>query len=68
MTQNIDDDAVTANKFFAVPVGDGKKLPELDHSDYNVIVFDEIFMNGLHMFNRIRQFVNKNPNKRIRSW
>ena len=79
LSQNIDDDAVTTNKFFAVPVGDasasdeasrakrgvGEKLPEFDHSAYNVVVFDEISVNGLHMLNRIRQFVNKNPNKII---
>ena len=65
LSQNIDDDAVTTNKFFSVPVGDGEKLPEFDHSDYDVVVFDEIFMNGLHMLNRIRQFVNQNPNKII---
>ena len=51
--------------FFAVPVGDGERLPEFDHSDYNVVCFDEIFMNGLHFLNRIRQFLNKNPNKII---
>ena len=65
LSQNINDDAVTTNKFFSIPVGDGEKLPEFDHSEYNVVVFDEIFMNGLHMLNRIRQFVNKNPNKII---
>ena len=65
LSQNIDDDAVTTNKFFSVPVGDGEKLPEFDHSDYDVVVFDEIFMNGLHMLNRIRQFVNQNPHKMI---
>ena len=65
LSQNIDDDAVTTIKFFSVPVGDGEKLPQFDHSDYNVVVFDETFMNGLHMLNRIRQFVNQNPNKII---
>ena len=65
LSQNIDDDAVTTNKFLSVPVGDGEKLPEFDHSDYDVVVFDEIFMNGLHMLNRIHEFVNKNPNKII---
>ena len=40
-------------------MGDGEKLPEFDHSDYNVVVFDEIFMNGLHMLNRIREFVKQ---------
>ena len=32
LSQNINDDAVTTNKFFAIPVGDGEKLPEFDHS------------------------------------
>ena len=40
-------------------------MPEFDHRDYDVVVFDEIFMNGLHMLKGIRQFVNKNPNKII---
>ena len=39
-------------------MGDGEKLSEFDHSNYNVVVCDEIFMNGLHMLNRIREFVN----------
>ena len=74
LSQNIDDDAVTTNKFFAIPVGDGEKLPEFDHSSYNCIVFDEICMNGTHILNRIREFakqfstaefVKRNPNKVI---
>ena len=36
LSQNIPDDAVTTNKFFSIPVGDGDKLPEFDHSQYNV--------------------------------
>ena len=64
LSQNIDDDAVTTNKFFAIPVGDGEKLPEFDHSNYNCTVFDEIYMNGTHIFNRIREFVKRNPNKK----
>ena len=65
LSQNIDDDAVTTNKFFAIPVGDGEKLPQFDHSSYNCIVLDEIYMNGTHILNRIREFVKKNPNKII---
>ena len=64
LSQNIPDDAVTTNKFFSIPVGDGDKLPEFDHSQYNVIVFDEIYMNGLRVLNCIRGFVN-NPDKII---
>ena len=63
LSQNIDDDAVTTNKFFAIPVGDGEKLPEFGHSNYDCIVFDEIYMNGTHILNRIREFVKKNPSK-----
>ena len=37
LSQNIDDEAITTNKFFAIPVGDGEKLPEFDHSKYNLI-------------------------------
>ena len=65
LSQNIDDDAVTTNKFFAIPVGDGEKLPEFDHSSYNCIVFDEIYMNGTHILNRIREFIKRHPNKII---
>ena len=56
LSQNIDDEAITSNKFFAIPVGDGEKLPEFDHSKFNCIVFDEIYMNSLYILNRIREF------------
>ena len=65
LSQNIDDDAVTTNKFFAIPVGDGEKLSEFDHSSYNCIAFDESYLNGTHILKRIREFVKKNPNKII---
>ena len=65
LSQNIDDEAITTNKFFAIPVGDGEKLPEFDHSKFNCIVFDEIYMNSLYILNRIREFVKHNPDKII---
>ena len=65
LSQNIDDEAITTNKFFAIPVGDGEKLPEFDHSKFNCIVFDEIYMNSLYILNRIREFVYKHPDKII---
>ena len=60
LSQNIDDEAITTNKFFAIPVGDGEKLPEFDHSKFNCIVFDEICMNSLYILSRIRELVNHN--------
>ena len=73
LSQNIDDtvvgtgclEAITTNKFFAIPVGDGEKLPEFDHSKYNCIVFDEIYMNSLYILNRIREFTKQHPDKII---
>ena len=59
LSQNIDDEAITTNKFFAIPVGDGEKLPEFDHSKFNCIVFDEIYMNSLYILNRIREFAKQ---------
>ena len=67
LSQNIDDDATTTNKFFSLPVGDGEQLAYFDHTPYNVIVFDEIYMNGINVLNRIREFVNNNPDKIIMS-
>ena len=57
LSQNIDDtvvgtgclEAITTKKFFAIPVGDGEKVPEFDHSNCNCIVFDEIYMNSLYI-------------------
>ena len=63
LSQNRDDEAITTNKFFAIPVGDGEKLPEFDHSKFNCIVFDEICMNSLYILNRIREFVKNHPDK-----
>ena len=65
LSQNMDDYATTTNKFFSIPVGDGEQLAYFDHTPYNVIVFDEIYMNGINVLNRIREFVNNNPDKII---
>ena len=65
LSQNLDDEAITTNKFFAIPVGDGEKLPEFDHSKFNCIGFDEIYMNSLNILNRIREFVVQYPAKII---
>ena len=64
LSQDIDDEATTSNKFFSIPVEGGKRLPRFDHSEYNLIVFDEIYMNGLYILNRIREFINDNPEKK----
>ena len=65
LSQNIDDEAIPTNKLFAIPVGDREKLPEFDHSKFNCIVFDEIYMNSLYILNRIRKFIKQHPDKII---
>ena len=56
-------DAVTYNKFFSISVEVGEKLPPFDHSCYDVIVFDEIFMVNMNILNRIRLFCLRNTDK-----
>ena len=58
LSQNIDDEAITTNKFIAMPVDDEEKLPEFDHNKYNCIVFDEI--------NLYEQFIYLKSNTGIR--
>ena len=53
LSLNADDDAMTTDKLFAIPVGDGEKLSEFEHSNCKCIVFDEIFVNGTHLINRM---------------
>ena len=46
-----------------MPIEKGDELPEYDHSLYNVIVFDEVYMASMYMLNKIRLFCLNNPDK-----
>ena len=65
LSQEIEGEATTLNTFFSIPVNEGDDLPSFDHSDYNVIFFDEIFMSNIYIYNKIREFVKNNPDKII---
>ena len=65
LSQEIEGKATTLNMFFSIPVNKGDDLPCYDHSDYNVIFFDEIFMSNIYIYNKIREFVKNNPDKII---
>ena len=65
LSQEIEGKATTLNMFFSIPVHKGDDLPCFDHSDYNVIFFDEIFMSNIYIYNKIREFVKNNPKKII---
>ena len=62
LVQKYGREAITVNKFFSIAVGD-EKLEKFHFSGYDVIVFNEIYSNGLKILNRIREFVENNKNK-----
>ena len=41
----------------------GQKLPQLDYSSYEIIVFDEIYMSNLYVLDKVRLFIQNNPDK-----
>ena len=65
LSQEIEGKATTLNMFFSIPVNKGDDLPSFDHSAFNVIFFDEIFMSNMYIYNKIREFVKNNPDKII---
>ena len=65
LSQEIDGDAVTLNRFFRIPVHKGDELPQFDHSEFDIIFFDEIFMSNEYIYGKILRFVRDNPNKII---
>ena len=60
LVQKYGENSITINKFFGISMGD-EILEKFDYSKYDVIVFDEIYFNGLRMLNTIREFVVNNP-------
>ena len=61
LKQEIDCEAVTVNTFFSIPVDKGDDLPKFDSSDFQCIVFDEIYMSSPYILNKIRVLANNNP-------
>ena len=60
-------EATTYNKFFSIAVQQdaGEKLPYFDYSSYDIIVFDEIYMSNLYVLNKVRLFMQNNPDKMV---
>ena len=60
-------EAKTYNKFFSIAVQQdaGEKLPSFDYSSYDIIVFDEIYMSNLYVLNKVRLFMQNNPDKMV---
>ena len=60
-------EATTYNKFFSIAVHQdvGEKLPQFDYSSYDIVVFDEIYMSNLYVLNKVRLFIQDNPDKMV---
>ena len=56
-------EATTYNKFFSIAVHKdvGEKLPAFDYSPFNVVVFDEVYMSNLYVLDKVRRFIQENP-------
>ena len=62
MNQECGVEAVTIYTFFSIQVGE-ERLSEFDQSLFDVIVFDEIYLNSIPVLARINAFVDMNPDK-----
>ena len=65
LSQEIDGEATTYNMFFRIPVHKGDDLPEFDHSDYDVIFFDEIYMTNRHIYKKVLHFKYQHEGSKI---
>ena len=65
LVQNYGSDGVTMNKFFSMGVDLDSLKVKFDSSEYDVIVFDEIYMSCIKKFAKIKQFAEAHPDKII---
>ena len=65
LVQKYGDAGVTVNRFFSIGINANTKMRMFDDSDYDTIVFDEIYMSDVHKLARIRKYCDENPDKII---
>ena len=63
LVQNYGSGGVTMNKFFSMGIDLDSVMSKFDCSDYDVIVFDEIYMSCIKKFAKIKQFAEAHPDK-----
>ena len=56
---------ITINKFFSIGINANAKMSKFDDSNYDTIVFDEIYMSDLQKLARIKKYCDDNPDKII---
>jgi hypothetical protein len=65
LVQNYKSFGVTTNKFFSIGVDFNDFVSKFDSSEYDVIVFDEIYMSCILKLRKIKQYCDSNPDKII---
>jgi hypothetical protein len=67
LAEKYGEDGITINKFFGFGISaeDNKLMHRFNASEYDTIVFDEIFFNNVKVLTRILHYVNKNKYKII---
>ena len=65
LSQEIKKRATTLNKFFSFPIHKQDRLPIYDHSGFDVIAFDEIYMAPLFILNKTREFARNHTENTI---
>ena len=56
LSQNNKENGVTLHRFFSVGTKNDEVIAKFDDSDYDVIVFDEIYFADIHMLARIKKY------------
>ena len=65
LSQEIEGEATTYNMFFRIPVHKGDDLPEFDHSEFDVIFFDEIYLTNRHIYKKVLHFKYQHEGSKI---
>ena len=65
LKQETECEAVTLNSFFGIAMKNESKMPRYDHSEFDVIFFDEIYMASPYILNKIWQFKKEHAEKII---
>ena len=58
LLQSFEGEAITVNIFFGISFGT-VKLDEFDFSEYDVIVFDDVYFSNRNVYWKMKQFVDK---------
>ena len=57
--------SVTVHRFFGCGITEESRSKPFDDSKFDVIVFDEIYLNDLHFLAKIYKYINNHPEKII---